>query len=75
MLRTLTLALANMTMRVTSAGHKVGVVEKSTLVGKCLFVVVECTFRGTFTYSVCSVVRAVCAHTSIKSFSSQGGVT
>ena len=73
MLRTLALALANMTMRVTSAGHghKVGVVDKSTLVGKCLFVVVECTF----TYSVCSVVRAVCAHTSIKSFSSQGGVT
>ena len=50
----------------TSAGHKLGVVDKSTLVGKCLFVVVECTF----TYSVCvaSVVRAVCAHTSIKSF-------
>ncbi|XP_065885130.1 uncharacterized protein [Dysidea avara] len=32
MLRTLALALANMTMRVTSAGHKVGVVYKSTLV-------------------------------------------
>ena len=71
MLRTLALALANMTMRVTSAGHKVGVVYKSTLVGKCLFVVVECTF----TYSVCSVVRIVCAHTSIKRFSSQGDVT
>ena len=38
MLRTLALALANMTMRVTSAGHKVGVVDKSTLVGKCLCV-------------------------------------